>query len=86
MVKKKKIPMRKCIVCGESKPKGELIRVVKNNKGEVFLDETGKANGRGAYLCKKSECLEKAIKNKSLNRTFSCEISNEAYDALKKSL
>lgn len=86
MEKKRKIPMRKCIACGQGRPKNEFIRVVRNNKGEVFLDETGKANGRGAYLCKDSKCLEKAIKNKSLNRTFSADISEEAYNALKQSL
>lgn len=86
MQKTKKIPMRKCIVCGESKAKKELIRVVRNKGGEVFLDETGKANGRGAYLCKSKNCLEKAIKTRSLNRVFSAEIPEEAYRALESSI
>ncbi|MCD1146988.1 YlxR family protein [Peptoniphilus sp. KCTC 25270] len=86
MQKVRKIPMRKCIGCGESKPKNELIRVVKNKENEVFLDFTGKAHGRGAYLCKDENCLNKAIKSKGLNRSFGCEISKEAYEELKSSL
>lgn len=85
MQKAKRKPIRKCIACGENKEKHELIRVVRNKEGEVFLDETGKANGRGAYLCKTKVCLEKVIKNKGLNRVFSTEIPEEAYQALRNS-
>ena len=58
----KKIPMRRCLGCMESKPKKELLRVVKTTEGEIVLDMTGKKNGRGAYICKSVSCLEKAIK------------------------
>ncbi len=77
----KKIPMRTCIACKTSKPKKELIRVVKFNE-EIKLDLTGKANGRGAYVCNDVECIKKLKKGKLLNRAFSCEVSNETYNAI----
>lgn len=86
MVKIKKIPMRKCIGCGENKPKSSLIRIVKNKDDEIFLDKTGKKNGRGAYLCFDENCLEKAIKSKAINRAFEMEISNETINELKQSI
>lgn len=86
MAKMKKIPMRKCLGCGESKTKQELIRVVKNKDGEVFLDSTGKKNGRGAYLCFDEKCLDKAIKSKALNRAFEMEINDDIIQGLKKSI
>ena len=64
MQKVKKVPQRKCIACQERDSKKGLIRIVKNKEGEIFLDPTGKANGRGAYICKSAECLKKAIKSK----------------------
>ena len=79
----KVIPMRTCIGCNEKKPKKELIRVVKNADGEVFIDFTGKANGRGAYICHSSSCLEKAIKTKRLSRAFEMPIDDEIYEKLK---
>ena len=60
----KKIPMRQCVGCREMKPKRELIRVVTGPDGETHLDLTGKANGRGSYLCPREECLKRAVKNK----------------------
>ncbi|MBP2025492.1 RNase P modulator RnpM [Peptoniphilus stercorisuis] len=86
MAKIKKVPMRKCIGCNENKPKKELIRVVKNKDGEIFLDETGRKNGRGAYICFNNECLEKAIKSKALNRAFEMQIENTTYDELRESI
>ena len=65
-MKVKKIPMRMCNGCMEMKPKKELIRVVKTNEEEVLVDLTGKKSGRGAYVCKSIECLEKAFKAKRL--------------------
>ena len=62
----KKIPMRQCIGCGEMKPKKEMIRVIKTAEDEIILDTTGRKNGRGAYICPESECLQKAIKWKNL--------------------
>lgn len=82
MNKVKKVPQRKCIACQDRESKKELIRIVKNKDGEIFLDPSGKANGRGAYICKSSECLKKAIKTKALNRAFKIEVSNEVYEKL----
>ncbi|MDO5300949.1 MAG: YlxR family protein [Tissierellia bacterium] len=84
MQKVKKVPMRKCIGCGEQRPKKELIRVIKNKENEVFVDLTGKANGRGAYIDRDPQCLAKAIKSKALNRAFHMEIPKETYDELVK--
>lgn len=78
----KKIPMRQCLGCREMKPKRELIRVVRSPEGEISLDFRGKAPGRGAYLCKNSGCLEKAIKGKALERAFSAMIPEEVYEKL----
>ncbi len=75
--------MRRCIGCYESKPKKELIRIVKKTEGEIVLDITGKENGRGAYLCDNAKCLERVIKAKKLNKEFEMEINNEIYDNLK---
>ena len=77
----KKIPMRTCIACRTQKPKKELIRVVKFND-EIKLDLTGKANGRGAYVCNDVECIKKLKKGKMLNRAFLCQVSDETYDAI----
>ncbi len=81
-MKTRKIPLRKCIGCGELKDKRELIRVVRNKEGEVSLDTTGRAHGRGAYICWKKACLEKAIQNRGLNRSFKCEVPKEVYNKL----
>ena len=86
MVKTRKIPMRTCIGCREQKPKKELIRVVRNKENQIFIDLTGKANGRGAYLCRSKDCLDKAIKSKALNRAFSTAIDKETYEKLKESI
>ncbi|WP_338084631.1 RNase P modulator RnpM [Caldicoprobacter algeriensis] len=85
-MKKKKIPMRMCVGCRESKPKQELIRVVRSPEGEIHIDLKGKAPGRGAYLCYNIECLEKAIKHKSLERALDEKISEEVYQSLRGEL
>lgn len=82
----KKIPMRKCMGCLESKPKKELCRIVKSKDGSIFIDSTGKADGRGAYICYSKECLEKAIKNKKLQREFEMDIDVEVYDELRSKI
>ena len=79
----KKIPQRTFLGCGEIKPKQELIRIVRQNDGSIFVDKTGKANGRGAYICNNIECLEKAIKSKRLDKNFKIEINNEIYESLR---
>lgn len=80
--KKKKIPERRCIGCGETKPKPELIRVVRSPEGEVSLDLTGKKSGRGAYLCRSSACLKRALKSRQLARNLDCEIPDGIGDEL----
>lgn len=82
----KKIPLRKCLGCNEMKEKKSLIRIVKTAENEIFLDETGKKNGRGAYICPNSDCLSKAIKNKGLERSFKMGIPNEIYENLTKEM
>lgn len=79
----KKIPMRMCVSCREMQPKKELVRVVRTPEGAVVLDTTGRANGRGAYLCKKSACLEKAIKSRALERALETKIEADTYDTLR---
>lgn len=79
----KKIPLRRCLGCFESKPKNELYRIVKTTDGEIILDKTGKKNGRGAYICCSKECLEKAIKYKRLEKEFEMKISDDIYNELR---
>ena len=96
-MKVKKIPMRMCTGCMEMKPKTELIRVVKSPdvkdengeitaSGEISLDLTGKKSGRGAYVCKSAECLEKAHKAHRIERSLSCKIPEEIYEQLRTEL
>ena len=80
----KKIPMRQCIGCGEMKSKKEMMRVLKTAEGTITLDMTGKKNGRGAYLCISGECLEKARKNRGLERSFRMSIPTQFYENLEK--
>lgn len=82
----KKIPMRKCIACGVQKPKKELIRVVKNKENEVSVDFTGKANGRGAYICNDKSCFDLAIKKNAFNRALETKIEDEVFEKLKERL
>ena len=82
----KKEPQRTCLGCKESKNKKELIRIVKQNDGKIFIDKTGKANGRGAYICDNSECLEKAIRSKKLEKAFEMKIEENIYEDLKNTI
>ena len=82
----KKIPMRQCTGCREMKPKRELIRVVKSPENEISLDFKGKAQGRGAYVCKNQECLKKAIKSKALERSLEIPIPDEIYALLREQM
>ena len=79
-----KVPMRQCTGCREMKNKKEMVRVLKTGEGEILLDTTGRKNGRGAYLCYSLECLEKARKNKGLERSLKTEIPQEVYERLEK--
>ncbi|WP_294371506.1 RNase P modulator RnpM [uncultured Clostridium sp.] len=85
-MKVKKIPLRMCTGCMEMKPKKELIRIVKTPEGEVCVDLTGKKSGRGAYVCKSIDCLEKSFKAKRLSRNLDTPISEEIYDKLKEEI
>ena len=80
----KKIPMRKCVATMESLPKKELIRIVRTPEGGVEIDESGKKNGRGAYLKRSLEALELAKKKKALARSLECEIPEEIFETLKQ--
>jgi predicted RNA-binding protein YlxR (DUF448 family) len=83
---KKKVPIRMCCGCGESFPKRELVRIVKSPEGEISLDTTGRKSGRGAYICPKVECVNKAQKNRRIERVFSSAIPNEVYEVIKSEL
>lgn len=86
MNKTKRVPLRKCVGCSESKPKKELIRIVKNKEQEVFIDDTGKANGRGAYVCKDIKCLDRAIKTKAIYKALGKDLTEEMIESLRQSL
>lgn len=82
----KKIPNRQCTGCGEMKDKRNMIRVLKTGEGEIFIDITGKKNGRGAYICPDRECFKKAVKNKGLERSLKVAIPKEVYEQLEKEM
>ena len=81
-MKVKKIPMRTCVVTHEKCEKKDLLRVVRNNEGQVFVDDTLKANGRGAYVKKDKEVIEKARQSKVLERHLEVSIDDKIYDEL----
>lgn len=85
-MKPKKIPMRMCLGCNEMKPKMELIRVVRSPEGDISLDFKGKAAGRGAYICRSTECLEKARKARRFEKSFSCRIEESVYEVMMDEL
>ncbi|MCD8294605.1 MAG: YlxR family protein [Clostridia bacterium] len=76
-MKTKKIPMRMCVACKELKEKKEMLRIVKNNEGRIFLDFSGKASGRGAYICNNPDCVKKLRKQHILNKVFSCQVDDD---------
>ena len=82
----KRVPMRRCVGCGESKPKKELIRVIKSPQEEITLDATGRKNGRGAYICPNTDCLKKARKSRGLERSFQCAVEEGIYESLEKEM
>ena len=84
--KPKKIPMRMCVGCREMKPKGSLIRVVRSPEGEVSLDPVGRKPGRGAYVCRDVSCLNRAIRQKQLERQLQAVLSPETAGALRETL
>ena len=84
--KVKKIPLRRCLGCNQSFPKRELVRVVRTPEENVIIDFSGKANGRGAYVCKSKDCLKRAIKSKRIATSLEVEIPEEVYEKLIKEL
>ena len=80
----KKIPLRRCLGCFESKPKNELCRVVKTTDGEIILDKTGKKNGRGAYICHNVDCFNKAKKSKKIEKVFETQLTEDIYNELEE--
>lgn len=94
-MKNKKIPLRKCLGCSEKKEKKDLIKIVKApsntlsdaaGRPEISLDLTGKLPGRGAYICKNIDCLNKSKKSRRLEKTFKCKIPDDIYEALEREL
>ena len=83
-MKVKKIPMRTCVVSNERFPKQELLRIVRTPEGKIVPDLTGKLNGHGAYIKKDEEVLNKAIKNKALERHLECTIDESVYEEIRK--
>jgi hypothetical protein len=84
MPKQRKIPLRQCMACRELKDKKEMLRVVKNKEGQIFIDFSGKASGRGAYICDNEECIKKLKKQRLINKVFSCEVGDEVYNAIEE--
>lgn len=85
-MKNKKIVLRSCIITKEKLPKNELLRVVRTPEGNVVVDTTGKVNGRGAYIKKDLEVLEKAKKSKALSRHLEVEINDNVYEKIKEEI
>ena len=83
-MKKKKIPLRSCVITHESLPKQELLRIVRTPEGDIEVDETGKLNGRGAYIKKDLVVLEKAMKSNILEKRLECKIEDSVYDKIKE--
>ena len=81
-----KIPMRRCVVTGESFPKKELLRIVKTPDGQLVADPTGKLNGKGAYIKKDIKVLELLIEKNTLEKTFGMKVDSKLYDDIKKLL
>ena len=85
-MKVKKIPLRTCIVTKERLPKQELLRIVRTPEGNVVIDETGKMNGRGAYIKRDVKVLDEAIKKRSLEKKLECNISEDIYNNIRNIL
>ncbi len=79
----KKLPQRTCVGCMQKKDKKDLIRIAKNKQNEIFIDNAGKKEGRGIYICNNIECLEKAIRSKRIEKSFEMQISEEIYNDLR---
>jgi uncharacterized protein len=82
--RRKHVPQRTCIACRTARPKRDLVRIVRTPEGVVMLDETGKRNGRGAYLCRQRSCLETALKQRQLERVLKTSLTAEAVSELRE--
>lgn len=82
----KKIPLRTCISCREQKNKNDLVRVIRTPDGTVLLDKTGKANGRGAYICNSKSCFEKAVKRNMFNNSLNVSYPADVYEEMIKEI
>ena len=85
-MKTRKIPMRMCVGCREMKEKRSLVRVVRSAEGAISFDRVGKAPGRGAYICRSKECLQKAIKQRQLERALETRIEESVYQQLMEEI
>jgi predicted RNA-binding protein YlxR (DUF448 family) len=85
-VRRKHIPQRRCVACRQVQSKREMIRLVRTPEGELVIDETGKRNGRGAYLCRKRSCWESALKGKQLSHALKTDIGENERDTLRRYL
>ena len=86
MAQTKHIPLRKCIGCQEMKNKKEMIRILHTTEDELIVDETGRKNGRGAYLCPSMDCFLKAVKSKGLERSLKMAVPKETYELLQREI
>ncbi len=84
MPKVKKIPLRQCIACRQLKEKREMLRIVKDTDGKVFIDFSSKASGRGAYICDSPDCIKKLKKSHLLDRAFACRVDESVYTAIEE--
>ncbi len=84
MQKQRKIPLRQCIACRELKEKKAMLRVVKNSAGEIFLDFSGKAAGRGAYVCDRPDCITRLKAKRMIDRAFSCKVDDKVYTSIEE--
>jgi hypothetical protein len=82
----KKIPLRQCIGCGQMKGKNEMLRVLRTETEGIIIDSTGRKNGRGAYICRNSECMKRAKKSKALDRAFKMAVGDAVYESLTKEI
>ena len=85
-MQQKKIPMRKCVGCNESKSKKELVRIVRSPEGDISLDTTGKKSGRGAYICPSADCLKKAVKSKRIDKILEVTVPASVYEEAERLL
>ena len=82
----RKVPLRKCIGCQQQKSKKEMLRILRTEEGSVIFDSTGRRNGRGAYICSSSECLEKAFQSKALERALKTQITAQTREKLQEEI